>query len=68
MVFGVAHRVSSFTSTCPRPVPNGYDLNVEACDAVMRKLGYEFGGTFIDSGHGNINFGLHSLIAGVSGL
>lgn len=44
----------------------GGGIKVQCSDAVMLKLGYEFGRTYIDSGHGNINFGLHSIIAGVS--
>lgn len=44
----------------------GGGIKIQCSEAVMLKLGYEFGRTYIDSGNGNINFGQHSIIAGVS--
>lgn len=44
----------------------GGGLKVQCSDAVMLKLGYEFGRTYVDASGDKFNFGQHSIIAGVS--
>lgn len=44
----------------------GGGLKVQCSEAVMLKLGYEFGRTYVDASGDKFNFGQHSIIAGVS--